>query len=199
MTGMVALFCFLILASSNNPFCGDFPGPAFESGKLPKYTGTYSNPYYGFSVKIPKGLVGHNTPPPAPDRGFGVLLSSSPRSYIHFLARDGGSEPPEAIEQEHLEWLKEGAKEILSVKHIKTKLGSLNARRHIATYTCHNNPEVFIEDELIAVSADRHIAYEVGLLTCKSRYKKDKIIFEQVLKTWRLIPIIDYWAKPEGE
>jgi hypothetical protein len=44
--------------------------------------GTYVNPDYGYSVKVPDGLRGENLAPPAPQHGFGIELNGKPGDSI---------------------------------------------------------------------------------------------------------------------
>ncbi len=44
--------------------------------------GTYVNPNYGYSVKIPNGIRGETLAPPAPQHGFGVDLNRKSKGSI---------------------------------------------------------------------------------------------------------------------
>ena len=46
------------------------------------FRGSYANRQYGYSVVIPKGLVGTNARDPAPDHGIGITLSEQPKAHI---------------------------------------------------------------------------------------------------------------------
>jgi hypothetical protein len=189
----IGAFSILIVFAmlSTGVACGDFPHPGFDDPEMARFTGLTYNPNYGFSVVIPKGLVGHNAAPPAPYHGFGIVLSWEPRSYLYV---DGSYnsldlESLEKVATQNLEWLKEESKKIISVKHSKAKLGSLQAKRYIAIHTCPKASDNFIDDYTFAFSKGKGIIYTVALLTTADRYKKDKRILEEILKTWKLQPI----------
>lgn len=171
--------------------CGDFPAPGFDDPDMRHFTGAYYNPNYGYSVIIPKGLVGHDAAPPSPHHGFGIVLSWEPRSYMEV---DGSYnsldlESLEDVVSRHLTLLKEDSGKIESVEHIVTDLGGLKAKRFIARHTCSQVSDNFIDDYIFAFSKDKTIIYTIALLTTESRYNKDKQVLEQFIKTWELKPI----------
>jgi hypothetical protein len=185
--------CFLISLSLLSPVfaCGDFPRPGFDGPETSRFAGLTYNPNYGYSVIIPKGLVGHSAAPPAPYHGFGIILSWEPRSYLYV---DGSYNSLELetlgkVEAQYLEWLKEESKKIISVKQSVTKLGPLQARRYVALHTCPKVSGDFIDDYTFAFNKGRDIIYTVALLTTAERYKKDKRVLEAILKSWKLQPI----------
>jgi len=171
--------------------CGDFPVSGFDDPDMRHFTGAYYNPNYGYSVIIPKGLTGHDAAPPAPHHGFGIVLSWEPRAYVYVDGSYNSSELEsiEDVETQHLTWLKEESGKIDSVDHIVTNLGSLEARRFIALHTCPQVGGNFIDDYIFAFSKNKDIIYTVALLTTEARYKKDKRVLEQLIKTWELKPI----------
>src|SRR3989442_11999756 len=112
--------------------CGDFPAPGFDAPEMRHFTGQYSNPNFGFAVRIPKGITGHDLPAPAPHHGFGVVLSWEPRAYMDF---DGSYNALELslpeTENQNLERLRESSESLLSVSSKGSKLGPLDARRQV--------------------------------------------------------------------
>ena len=54
---------------------GDTPRVESED-EAPAFEGTYSNDTYGYSVRIPAGMVGLGATPPAPQHGFGIDLDN---------------------------------------------------------------------------------------------------------------------------
>lgn len=189
----ISIFSFLFLLSLLRPVfaCGDFPQPGFDDSDMAHFTGQTYNPNYGYSVIIPKGLVGHNSPPPAPYHGFGIILSWEPRAYLYV---DGSYnsldlESLDKVKAQNLEWLKQESKKIISVKHSVSKLGPLQAKRYVALHICPKASGEFIDDYTFAFSKGKDIIYTVALLTTADRYKKDQRVLEAILKTWKLEPI----------
>lgn len=171
--------------------CGDFPPQGFDDTAAPRLTGPTYNPKYGYSVVIPKGLVGHSADASAPYHGFGIVLSWDPRSYLYVDGTYNSleSESLEDVEAQYLSWLKEASGKIISVHHRVVKLGGLRARRNVARHPCPNLSGDFIDDYTFAFSKNKDIIYTVALLTTHERYKKDKRVLEELLKTWKLRPI----------
>lgn len=183
------LLITLILAfsiSTGDDNCGNFPAKGFDGPEMDKFTETYSNFVYGYSVKIPKGLVAYNAPAPAPQHGYGIVLSWEPRAYIYVDASYNSSDANNAkeIEDTHLKWLQEESAEIISIEKTRSRLGPLSARRYVAKRTCKKLKGIFIEDMTMVLHEG--IVYSAGLLTTQDRYLRDKAVLEEMLKTWRL-------------
>ena len=183
------ILVFLLLATTptgTDDYCGNFPEPGFDDPAMSRFVRWYSNPTYHFSVRVPKGLVGHSSPPPLPQHGFGIVLSWTPRAYIYFdgsyNAADEGNTTE--IASTRLRWLRDSSLKILSTQRQHTHLGPLSARRFVARHTCPKVRGVFVEDTTIALS--RGIIYTVSLLTTDERYQRDRRIMNEMLKTWRL-------------
>ena len=189
----IGFFCFLIkLSMISAAFgCGDFPPQGFDDPAKPRLTGRIYNPNYGYSVVIPNGLVGYTSAAPAPYHGFGIVLSWEPRSYLYV---DGSYnsldlKSLEDVEANYLASLKEESAKLISGRHSVTKLGDLQARRYIVLHTCPKVSGDFIDDYTVAFNQNKGIVYTVALLTTAERYEKDKLVLEELLKTWKLEPI----------
>jgi hypothetical protein len=186
-----ALF-ILIPWSLPAQFCGDFPAPGFDGPDMSQYKGRYSNGEYGYAVTIPKDITGYASPPPSPNHGFGIVLSWEPRSYIYFdgsYTLDGSVSDQMSlneVEEWYLGLLRKESEKVLAIKQVNTQLGSLPAKRHIVDRTCKGHNEVYVADEIFALRPDGNITYSAVLLTTRSRYKKDKQIFESLLQTWKI-------------
>lgn len=59
--------------------CRWLPIAGFDDPSMASYASTYVNYDYEFKVSIPTGLIGHSSPPPAPNHGFGILLAREGR------------------------------------------------------------------------------------------------------------------------
>lgn len=55
----------------------DAPTTPASGSAQREFTGVYNNDHFGFSVRIPDGLIGRNSPPPAPDNGFVISIGDS--------------------------------------------------------------------------------------------------------------------------
>ncbi|HTZ17919.1 MAG TPA: hypothetical protein VMB78_05715 [Dissulfurispiraceae bacterium] len=187
--------CILCYRQYTFADCRDFPAPDFKITDQQTYTGRYINKEFGFSVVIPKGSTGFNTPPPRPDNGIGILLSSNPNSFVSFIAQDG-SVQLERFYAESITNLREEAEKVLSIKRVDTILDNMKAIRYIAKYTCVAKPGVFINEAILAYNSERRIFYASTLLTTGDKYKKDGMIFNKILKTWRLIPLAPHYSVP---
>jgi len=170
--------------------CGNWPTPGFDGPAMRRFVGAYSNPNYGFAVRIPDGLSGHDDPAPNPHHGFGIALSWEPRSYIAF---DGSYNAIgwSAAEMEtwHLRVLSDESERVLLVQRETAKLGPLDARRIIVRRTCKGHVGTFVADQTLALSADRGIVYSATLVTVERRFERDRVVLGEMLKTWKLSPI----------
>jgi hypothetical protein len=190
---LMLAFVPLTASAGNKASCGTFPAVGFDGPDMSRFVGEYSNPNYGFAVRIPDGFVGHNSPPPMPHHGFGVVLSWEPRAYIDFdgsytVETDASTDPSVAqVQSRSLQWLREESERIISVRTTRVRLGPLPARRHVVYRTCEGRPGVFVVDEVVALSGN--ITYTATLLSVAGRYARDRNVFGQILRTWRLSEI----------
>jgi hypothetical protein len=179
------LFACTIGLASGKSQCGQFPAPGFDGPDMSSFVGEYSNPNYLFAVKIPAGLVGHNSPPPSPQHGFGVVLSLEPRAYFWLDSSTNALEWPDekyALE-DHLEWKREEAERILSVHQHRASLGSQPAREQIIRYICPNSPIERVE--VTVISLRRGLVDTAGLLTTAERFNSDYRVFMSVVASWQ--------------
>src|ERR1700722_14916630 len=68
-------------AQARGEFCGSVPPPGFDQPPNRSHTGRYDNPLYGYSVTIPGPLSAYSQSGGA-ERGFGIVLSWTPRAYL---------------------------------------------------------------------------------------------------------------------
>ncbi len=194
--GLLAIILTLVgsnAVAADKASCGGFPAVGFDSPEMSRFVDEYSNPNYGFGVRIPDGHVGHSSPPPMPHHGFGVVLSWEPRVYISFdgsytvETRTSLTPSVDQVQAQALEWLREESDRVISVRKTTTRLGSLPARRHVVYRTCANRPGVFVVDELIASRGT--VAFSATLLSVDRRYMNDRDIFERFLGTWHVTEV----------
>ena len=192
ITSMIDRTFFLVLSlcipvGVHAQSCGNFPAPGFDGPEMRHFAGQYRNRNYGFAVTIPEGITGHDAQDPAPHHGFGVVLSWEPRAYIDF---DGSYNALELSLREtvakDLEWLRQDSKRVHSVATKVSKLGPLRARRQIVYHNCNGHTDTFVDDYMVALSHDGKITYTARLMTTASRYRQDRRLFEEFLRTWKL-------------
>ena len=169
--------------------CGDFPTLAFGSPET-AIAAEYQNANYGYVVRVPKGLIGYRASPSTPDHGLGIVIRSEPRAYLYVDGSYNAAEQPnlQSLGARHAKWLK-SAGHVLSVQQSMMRLGSLRALRRVSRYTCSERGGVFVQDEVIALSADREIVYTVALLTTDRHYVADRRRLEQLIRSWHSSPI----------
>ncbi len=169
--------------------CGRFPSRGFENADAPELGARYANPVYGYAVQLPAGLVGHGAPGPAPDHGFGIALSWTPRAYLYV---DGSYEvldddTLDKQETRQREFLRADALRVLSTQSLSTRLGPLSAVRMVARYACKGLRGLYVKDEVVALSPDLRVVYRVALLTTTKRYRADKAALDELLRSFTLL------------
>ena len=168
--------------------CGRFPSPGFDDADQFRVDGRYANSQYGYAVSLPAGLVGHDAPAPAPNHGFGIVLSWTPRAYLYVNGNYEVADDDTLAKHEasHREFTRQDAHRVLSTKSAKAQLGPLPALRLIARYECKGLRGLYITDEVVALSDDLSVVYTVALLTTVKRYRQDKAVFEEMVHSFAL-------------
>ena len=171
--------------------CRWLPIAGFEDPSMASHTGVYVNSVYRYKVSIPAGLIGHSSPPPAPNHGFGILLGQRGDGYIWV---DGSwnsleYESSEKAAHEGMEFLEDRGTAISRSKMNPWKLGGFQATRLTVWYRCPDSPDVFVTEQLFALNQDKSMIWVVGLDTKQSRYEKDFRVFESILKSWEYNPL----------
>jgi hypothetical protein len=166
--------------------------------------GEYENYAYGYSVRIPAGMVGLGPPPPAPQHGFGIDLdhprstgwvrgSEFPESYVYV---DGSYNSMEyggldAAVNSHLSFLREKGRDGRVQSREKTRLGGLPAARVVARYV--EGGVEMVSDEVVAFrvedDGELSVFYTLGLSTPGSKYERDRPVLEELMRGWRLQPV----------
>ncbi len=178
------------ISSANDDVCGIkyAPGRIAQDGRQ-EFAGTYRNLEYGYSVVIPSGLLGRaGNEPLLPNHGFTIVLSDHPLAYIYVTARyeviDTGTSA--ALERRKLADMKKTAGvRVLRVQRFPVRLGSISARRHLASISCKGHSGVYVRDETLAVANGTE--YTLGLLTPEERYERDAAVLAKILSSWAWI------------
>lgn len=189
------VLAFLALATSRGKadICETYPPKEMEP--VYTYQGRYENGAWGYAVSIPKGYKGGlYQDPGAPQHGIMVILSWEPRATIRFegeansLEEESTGRPLDPFGHciFSLNTIRQYAKDIKSYEMHKAKLGSLDGYKYIVRYSCPDRSDIRVKETIVAVSGKSPV-YRLTLETSEQRYKKDHIIFKQMLSTWRLI------------
>ncbi|HEX7317397.1 MAG TPA: hypothetical protein VF297_26090 [Pyrinomonadaceae bacterium] len=166
--------------------------------------GVYENYVYGYSVRIPDGMIGLGSAPPAPQHGFGIALDyprstnwthedEFPKSYVYV---DGSYNSLEwkrldEVVNAHLEYLREDSADVHVQSRTRTRLGSLRAARLVAHYE--EGVEEMVSDQVFAFRVEedgaRSVVYTLGLTTPRLKYERDRAVLEELMRNWRLQPV----------
>jgi len=170
--------------------CGRFPAPGFDAPDMRRFEQHYANAQYLYAVGLPPGLVAHGAADPAPDHGAGIVLSWEPRAYLFV---DGSYDAIEwktarAATRQMLQWTRESSTAVLSHSSRPARLGPLQAVRQVVRHRCATLPDVYVDDDVVAVDPSSGIVYQLSLTTTERRYAADKAAMETMLASWRLLP-----------
>lgn len=167
--------------------CGHFPTPGFDAPDIPRVEKHYANAQYLYSVDLPAGLVAHGAA--GPDHGVGIVLSWEPRAYLNVDGTYDAIEwkTPRAAAKQMLAWKREESTVVLSHSSRPGRLGPLRAVRLVVRHRCANLPDVYVDDDVVAIDAKQGIVYQVSLTTTEPRYARDKALMDAMLASWRLL------------
>ena len=149
-----------------------------------RIVGRYVNYAEGFSVGIPRNLIGRRVPVSGPERGVSIALSSDCAGVIRF---DGDANS--------LEWASPAIAAIETpgfsedrggfvVRKYKTRMGRLLA----SGVTIHYRDSQNVEDVVVAFRPDGGPIYTAHLWTDTARHRRDRKRFLRVLLRFRLAP-----------
>ena len=168
-----------------------------------RFEHSYHNYVYGFSVRLPEGMVGLGSTPPAPDHGFGIDLdhprstawirgAEFPKSYVY---ADGSYNSAEwgglnEAADTHLSYLREKGRNVRVQRRAETMLGGLPALRVVAHYE--QDGAEMVSDEVVAFRKDADggvlAVYTLALSTPLSKYERDRPVLESLRVSWCLQP-----------
>lgn len=161
-----------------------------SSGGQTTFQERYVNEGYGYSIEIPKGLIGKGSSPPAPNHGVSIVLSEQPEARIW---TDGSfnsqfwSTLDEAATA-HVEGGMNGVSQAEVIERSDTRLNDLPATRITLRRKDRGSSEAVIEDVILALRSTKDevgLVYSIGLTSTQSRYNQDKEVFDQVVQSWR--------------
>jgi hypothetical protein len=170
-------------AHARGEFCGSAPPPGFDQPPNHAHAGRYLNQVYGYSVGIPAALSGY-TQSGGPERGFGMVLSWTPRAYLsvdaaydvfYDITADGVHRRDiNAIRLHDL---------VVSDQASSYALDHAAGGRYVTRVQCAGDPQIYVHDDVIVVR-NREI-YRLNLQSVPERYAADAKVLSALLRSWR--------------
>ena len=187
MIRIIVLSALLIAGRSHAIAC-DFPPSGFrDHSRDAKYTGLYRNEAWGYKVVIPKDMAGYDGAEQPSHHGFGMAFGEPPESYILVNGEANSLEYNSPVDAsfKHLSFLRDDGKEIESVRIKPSRLGTLPAAEVVVTYSCPGSKERYTMAAVLALGPGKSPVYEVILYCRASRYRRDRPLLDQLLKSWK--------------
>lgn len=167
--------------------CGKLPATGFDRPPNLPRTGRYVNTEYGYSVAIPAGLNGYVSAE-GPERGFGIVLSWSPRAFIRVdAAYDAFFDiTSQGVHRSDLTTIRLHDS-VVDDQSATFSLAHKQGGRYVTRLRCGTDPQIFIHDQVI-VMVNREI-YRLELQTVPQRYDDDVKVINAMLQSWQ-------WQRP---
>jgi hypothetical protein len=170
-------------AQARDEFCGRAPPAGFDQPPNHPHSGRYLNQVYGYALVIPLALSGY-TQAGGPERGFGLLLSWTPRAYlsvdaaydVYYDITDSGVHRRDlnAIRLRDL---------VVSDQASTYALDHATGARYVTRVQCAGDPQIYVYDDVI-VMRSREI-YRLNLQSVPERYASDVKVLDAMLRSWR--------------
>jgi hypothetical protein len=179
--------CTAPLAQARGEFCGGLPPAGFDQPPNHPRIGDYVNAPYGYALTIPPGRTAYARAQ-GPERGFGIVLSWTPRAFLRVdAAYDVFYDITAAIV--HLRDLNAiRLHDVVLTDHIAAAaLAHEPGGRYVTRVQCAGDPMVYIHDDVIVMR--RREIYRVDLQTVPERYSQDVKLLEGIVRSWRWVPV----------
>jgi hypothetical protein len=182
-----ALFAGAAIGQTRQEFCGLAPPPGFEQAPNRAHTGRYVNATYGYSVRIPAPLVAF-TSPSGPERGFGIVLSWTPRAFLRVDASYDVFYDITAsgVHRSDLNAIRVRDTLVSDEAAIGTLDGTPGGRFRFEL-RCGTDPARLVIENVLVVR--RREVYRLQLQTTPERYPQDRRALERMARSWR-------WLRP---
>jgi len=181
------------VADARGEFCGVVPPAGFDQPPNHAHTGHYLNQVYGYSVVIPASLSAY-TQPGGPERGFGIVLSWTPRAY---LSVDAAYDVYYDISAEGVHRRDINAirlhDQVLGDQASNYSLARAEGGRYVTRVQCAGDAQIYIHDDVI-VMRNREI-YRLNLQSVPERYANDVKVLDAMLRSWRWQAIGEPYVK----
>jgi hypothetical protein len=174
-----------VSAQTRNDYCGSVLPSVVVAERA--HTGHYLNSTFGYSLALPAGLAAYGDGR-APERGFIIVLSQTPRAT---LSVDAAYDifydiTAEGVHRRDINTIR--LHDTLSGDQtLAGALAGTPGGRYSLQFQCRGESEALAHEEVIVVR-NREI-YRVDLQTTVQRYATDLGAFNAVLKSWR-------WVRP---
>jgi len=156
------------------------------------WKGTYVNYEYGYSLTIPRGLVGLSPPAPWPQHGIEIRLTGSHHAHVLTNADFSAVDYPslDAAIDSDLREPRQNSTETQLVSRRNARLRSLEAVRVMVRYKEAVSGTAFVEETITAIRRAKRpeegVLYTIRLVTPEQRYESDRRVLESILRSWRL-------------
>lgn len=165
---------------------GDCPDLSRAKSSTPDmHVGRFYDAYWGFSVRIPKGLRGYSDPAPNPMHGIDIPISDNHRAVVYLLAYDKPLDTRmTTIDEDQLRVLRSSGSLARVSGPARSRVSGLFAASYDVTYNCGAN-DPLTETFLLLENPNHRVFYRIGLYSPKSRRHTDEKLFRKILSTWR--------------
>jgi hypothetical protein len=181
------LCCTVATAQTREEFCARTPPPGFDQPPNQPHAGRYVNATYGYAVRIPAPLVAY-TSASGPERGFGIVLSRTPRAFLRVDASYDVLFDITAAGVHRSDLNAIRVHDTLLADEIEmAALDREPGGRYRTQLRCAGDPAVY-QIEVILVVRRREI-YRLQLQTTPERFERDHRVLEQIAHSWRWRPL----------
>lgn len=156
-----------------------------------KYRGRYVNLASGYSVRIPNGMTGYDGRGQSRHNGFALGVGKTTQGVI-FVAGDPNSieyKTPREAAMGEVEIVRESGSLIESQTISDSRLGALDAARVVVTYRCKGSGERWVQSSVVALSPEKEFVYSLQMYVRADRYPSYQKVMDQLIRSWRFIPV----------
>ncbi|HXN10995.1 MAG TPA: hypothetical protein VN859_07105 [Steroidobacteraceae bacterium] len=170
-------------AQTRDEFCARAPAAGFEQPPNPSRAGRYANAIYGYAVRIPAPLVAH-TGASGPERGFGIVLSWTPRAFLRVDASyDVFYDLTAAgVHRSDLNAIRVHDA-VVADQVAPAALDHERGGRFRTQLRCAGDPALYVIEAILVVR--RREVYRLQLQTTPERFERDHRVLEQLARSWR--------------
>jgi hypothetical protein len=175
------------MAQTRVEFCGLAPPSGFDQAPNRPHTGRYVNPTYGYALRIPAPLVAY-ADASGPERGVGIVLSWTPRSFVRIDASyDVFYDLTAAgVHRSDLNAIRVHD-QLVTDESGTALLDGERAGRYLTRLRCSGDPSEHVIEVILVVR--RREVYRLQLQTSPERLQDDQRVLEQIARSWRWQPL----------